>query len=157
MFIGLLFALIGGSLVGLQNIFNSKVNEHAQSWSTTALVLGLGFLASMTLGFVFEGKGLFELHHMKTWFWFSGILGVGVVTCVVQGIKRLGPTYAISIVLSSQLGSALFLDSVGGLGLKQIPFTMKQLIGVLVIVAGIILFKFSGSVEHGNQKQERVS
>lgn len=144
MILGLLFAILAGSLVSLQNIFNSKVDEHAGSWTTTTLVLGLGFVASFTIGFLFEGKQLFQLQNMKTWYWFSGLIGIGVVTCIVQGIKLLGPTYAISIMLTSQLGFALLWDSFGWMGLKKVPFTLQQFIGVLVIVAGILIFKMSG-------------
>ncbi|MFE1245206.1 DMT family transporter [Fictibacillus sp. NPDC058756] len=145
MFLGLFFAVLAGLLVGLQNIFNAKVNEQAGTWATTALVLGLGFLASMTLGLVFEGSGLFMLDNMKTWHWFSGLIGVGVVICLVQGTRLLGPTYAIAIVLTSQLGFALLWDSLGWFGLEKIPFTFQQLVGVLVIAGGVIVFKFSST------------
>jgi bacterial/archaeal transporter family-2 protein len=147
MFLGLFFAVLAGLMVGLQNIFNAKVNEQAGTWATTALVLGLGFLASMTLGLVFEGSGLFTMNNMKTWHWFSGLIGVGVVVCLVQGTRLLGPTYAIAIVLTSQLGFALLWDSLGWFGLEKIPFTFQQLIGVLVIAGGVIVFKFSGTKE----------
>jgi bacterial/archaeal transporter family-2 protein len=147
MFLGLLFAIIAGSLVSLQNIFNSKVNEQTGPWATTTIVLGMGFLASLTMGLIFEGGHLFNLQNMKPWYWFSGMIGVGVVVCLVQGIKRLGPTYAIAIALTSQLVFALLGDSLGWLGLNKVPFTMNQLIGVLVIVGGIVVFKFGGSGE----------
>ncbi|MDN3018280.1 DMT family transporter [Paenibacillus sp. BSR1-1] len=153
MILGLLFSIIAGSLVSLQNIFNSKVNERAGSWATTTLVLGLGFLASLSIGLIFEGKQLFDLQNMKTWYWFSGLIGVGVVTSIVQGMRLLGPTYTISIVMTSQLGFALLGDSLGLLGLTQVPFTSKQLIGVLVIVSGILVFKLGGAnVKHGAAK-----
>ncbi|MFM1652904.1 DMT family transporter [Brevibacillus sp. B_LB10_24] len=149
MILGVFLALVAGSLVSLQNIFNSKVNQHAGSWATTTLVLGMGFLASLAAGLIFEGKQLFLLEKMKTWYWFSGLIGVGVVTCLVQAMRRLSATYAISIVLTSQLGFALLWDSLGWFGLKQVPFTCKQLVGVLVIVCGILVFKFGG--RRGNQ------
>ncbi|WP_334074661.1 MULTISPECIES: DMT family transporter [Paenibacillus] len=144
MMIGLLLALLAGSLVGLQNIFNSRVNERAGSWPTTTLVLGLGFLASFLIGLAVEGKRLFHLEHMELWFWFSGIVGVGVVVCMVNAMKLLGPTYTIAVVMCSQLFFALLWDSFGLLGLEVVPFTLKQLVGVLVIVGGILLFKFGG-------------
>ncbi|KQL48886.1 hypothetical protein AN963_03575 [Brevibacillus choshinensis] len=147
MVIGMGLALLAGSFISLQNIFNSKVNERVGSWATTAFVLGMGFLASMTMGLFFEGKGLFVLPHMQPWFWFSGLIGVGVVTCMVQAIRRLGPTFAISIVLTSQLGFALLWDSLGWLGLNKVPFTLHQLLGVLVIVGGILVFKLGGARE----------
>ncbi|MDN4068745.1 DMT family transporter [Paenibacillus vini] len=147
MLIGIFWALLAGALVGLQNIFNSKVNERANSWETTALVLGLGFLASLVIGLIVEGKNLFAVQHMELWFWFSGIIGVGVVVCMVNGIKLLGPTYAISIAMTSQLVFALLWDSLGWFGLEQVPFTFKQLIGVIVIVSGIFVFKFGGLLQ----------
>lgn len=147
MFLGLLLALIAGSLVGVQNVFNNKVNEHTGTWTTTALVLGMGFAASFLIGCVVEGKAMFNLQQMQPWFWFSGLLGVGVVTCMVQGVKLLGPTYAVAIVMTSELGFALLFDSLGWLGLDKVPFTLNQLIGVLVIVGGIFVFKLGGGSE----------
>lgn len=144
---GLFLALLAGSLVSMQTIFNSKVNQHVGSWAATAFVLGLGCVASLLIGLLFEGKHLFDLQKMKLWYWFSGVIGVGVVTCLMQGIKRLGPTYAISIVLTAQLGFALFWDSLGWLGLEQVPFRFQQLIGVLVIIGGIVVFKAGGRRE----------
>ncbi|GED72366.1 hypothetical protein BRE01_60680 [Brevibacillus reuszeri] len=144
MLAGLLLALMAGSLVSLQNIFNTKVNEHAGTWTTTTIVLGMGFLASFTIGLLIEGGHLFSISRMQPWYWFSGVIGVGVVISLVQGIRLLGPTYAISIVLTSQLVFALLWDSLGWFGLEQVPFTLKQLAGVLVIVAGVIVFKIGG-------------
>ena len=143
MFLGLVFAILAGTLVSLQNIFNSKVNEKAGSWMTTVLVLGLGFLASFILGLFFEGWQMFDLQNMKLWYWFSGLIGIGVITGIVQGIRYLGPTFAISIVLTSQLGFAVIWDSLGLMGLEKVPFTTKQLAGVLLITGGVIVFKWS--------------
>ncbi|HEY2420061.1 MAG TPA: DMT family transporter [Neobacillus sp.] len=148
MIVGLLLALFAGSLVSVQNIFNSKVNEHNGTWATTTLVLGLGFLASLTFGLIFEGKHLFILQNMRPWYWISGLIGVGVVICLMQGIKLLGPTFAISIVFTAQLGFALLWDSLGWFGVDKVPFTFKQLIGVLVIVGGIVVFKLGGRREN---------
>lgn len=143
MVIGLIFAMIAGAIVSLQNIFNSNVNEKAGSWTTTSLVLGLGFLASLLLGLIFEGRTLFDLDNMQWWYWFSGLLGIGVIAGIVKAIRYLGPTFAISIVLTSQLGFAVLWDSLGLMGLEKVPFTGKQFIGVLIIIAGVIVFKWS--------------
>ncbi|MBT2762036.1 DMT family transporter [Paenibacillus sp. ISL-20] len=148
MLAGLVLALIAGSLVSLQNIFNNRVNEKTGSWSTTTLVLGMGFVASFGMSLAVEGKGTFAaLRNMEPWYWISGLIGVGVVICLVQATKLLGATFAISIVMTSQLGFALLWDSLGWLGLEKVPFTMNQLIGVLVIVGGILVFKLGGKRE----------
>ena len=141
---GFLSALAAGSLVGLQNVFNSKVGEHVAPWATTAWVLGLGALASLTLGLFVEGAQIFTLRGMQPWHWGSGILGVGVVLGLVQSIRRLGPTVAVSIVLASQLAFAVLWETLGGPGVTQTPLSLKRLLGVLVIVSGVLLFKLAG-------------
>ncbi|MEC0184861.1 DMT family transporter [Paenibacillus peoriae] len=152
MLLGIVLAIIAGALVSLQTIFNNKVNERTGSWATTTLVLGTGFLASLLGSLIFEGKNTFTLQYMQLWYWFSGMIGVGVVFCLVQGMKRLGPTYAISIVLTAQLGTALLWDSLGWLGLEKIPFTFNKLIGVLVIIGGILVFKLGQGRTKEQQK-----
>ena len=162
MVVGLLCAIMAGTLVGLQNIFNSKVNEKTGSWTTTTLVLGLGFLASFIFGIFFEGSQLFNLQNMEWWYWFSGLMGIGIITGIVQGIRYLGPTFAIAIVLTSQLAFALLFDSLGWMGLEKVPFTLKQFLGVAVILGGVIVFKWSEGHENegdsvlASQSQDHV-
>ena len=150
MLIGILLAALAGAVVSLQTVFNNKVNEKTGSWTTTTTVLGMGFLCSFIVSLIVEGKNTFELQNLQTWQWFGGVIGVGVVFCLVQVMKRLGPTFTISIVLTSQLGTALLWDSLGWLGLEKIPFTFNKLLGVLVIIAGILVFKFGKGKEGKN-------
>jgi bacterial/archaeal transporter family-2 protein len=144
--IGLIFAFIAGALVSVQNIFNSKVNQQIGNWSTTTLVLGLGFLASLLLGLLFEGIQLFQFRKVEFWYWFCGLFGVGVVTCLVQGIKLLGPTVAISIAMLAQLGMALIWDSLGLFGFEKIPLTLNQIVGVSIFACGILIFKLGNNL-----------
>ncbi|ASA21692.1 DMT family transporter [Paenibacillus donghaensis] len=145
MVMGLLLAMIAGALVSLQNIFNSNVNQRTGAWSATTLVLGMGFVASFTISLIVEGRATFALQNMQPWYWISGLIGVGVVICLMQSMRMLTPTYAISIVMASQIGFALLFDSLGWLGLEKVPFTFNQLLGVLVIIGGIFVFKLGGS------------
>jgi bacterial/archaeal transporter family-2 protein len=143
MVIGITFAIVAGIFISMQNIFNSKVSEHAGPWETAILVLGLGALASFIIGLFVEGTNIFVLENMELWYWFSGLFGIGIITCIVICIRLLGPTFAIAIVLTSELGFALLFDSFGWLGLEKVPFSWNQLFGVLVIVSGIYVFKFN--------------
>ncbi|QJC52095.1 DMT family transporter [Paenibacillus albicereus] len=141
---GIIWALASGLLLSLQNLFNSNVERKAGMWTTTTLVLGMGFAAAFLLGLAAEGAALFRLGGMEPWFAFSGLIGIGVVTCMVQGIKRLGPTFAVSLALCSQLAFAMLWDSMGWLGLERVPLEPSRLAGVLLLAAGIVLFKLGG-------------
>ncbi|RAU93451.1 DMT family transporter [Paenibacillus sp. YN15] len=144
MAIGILMAALAGGLVGLQNIFNNRVHVKAGLWVTTTLVLGMGFLPSFVIGLASEGTGMFRPGHVEPWYFFSGLIGVGVVTCMVRGTHLLGPTYAAAVAMVSQLGFAVVWDTLGWFGLEKVPFTGTQLLGVLVIAAGIVVFKLGG-------------
>ncbi|SDX97771.1 DMT family transporter [Thermoactinomyces sp. DSM 45892] len=141
MMIGLLLGCLAGILISFQNTLNSKLNEQAGTWMTTTWVLGLGFLASFIIGFIVEGIDFLNLRNAEIWYWFSGVLGIFVVSCLMQGIRLLGATYAISIVLTSQIGFALVFDSLGLFGLEKIPFQTTKLLGVFIIISGIFVFK----------------
>ncbi|MGO4106320.1 DMT family transporter [Paenibacillus sp. YAF4_2] len=141
MIAGIFLALVAGTLISIQTLFNNKVSAAVHSHTTTALVLGMGFIASLSMGVLFEGTDFFNWRAMPVWFWFSGLFGIGVVTCVVRGVNLLGPSYAISIVMSSQLLFALWWDSAGWFGLEQVPFLPQKAIGVTTLIAGLILYK----------------
>jgi Uncharacterized protein conserved in bacteria len=147
MITGILMALMAGTLVSIQTLFNNKVNTVIHSHSTTALVLGMGFIASLCMGFLFDGADFLSWQAMPVWFWFSGLLGIGVVTCVVKGVRLLGPSYATTIVMASQLLCALWWDSAGWFGLEQVPFTVQKAIGISALIAGLLLFKSKPKVK----------
>ncbi|TWT08108.1 DMT family transporter [Planococcus sp. CPCC 101016] len=156
MALGILLALMGGAFVCLQNTFNANVKKQVSVWSTTALVLLLGFLASLLAGLAFEGGSLFQFH-AQPWFWFSGILGVGVVACVTQGVQILGPSRAISLIMVSQIFFGLMWDTLGWFGLEKVAFTWQSLLGVLLISGGVLLFQLGPKVEqHHALKRKTV-
>lgn len=153
MLVGLLLAAFAGMMVALQTIFNNRTDVHMGSWATTTWVLFMGFVASLACSLIFEGSRTFNLQNMQPWYWFSGLIGVGVVICLVLGIKILGPTFSVSVTLTAQLGFALLFDSLGWLGLEKVAFDWKQLAGVIVIVAGIYVFKFGGKKKSAEATQ----
>ncbi|MNL34198.1 hypothetical protein D3C87_1561590 [compost metagenome] len=96
---------------------------------------------------------MFTLRAMQPWYWGSGILGVGVIFGLVQSMRRLGPTLAVSIVLASQLGFAVLWDALGWLGVNQTPLSFKRLLGVLVIISGVLVFKLAGGHEAATEPE----
>ncbi|RUS48995.1 DMT family transporter [Cohnella sp. AR92] len=141
MMAGMAMALAAGALISVQTMFNNRVNEAASPGSTSALVLGMGFLASLAMGLLMEGTAFLSWGSMETWFWFSGLLGIGVVICNVRSVKLLGPGYAVSLIMASQLLSALWMDSLGWFGLEKVPFTLLKAAGAILLIGGLALFK----------------
>lgn len=148
MVMGILLAAVAGAAISLQGVFNNKVNEKTGSWTTTTIALGMGFSFSLMASLFIGGLSGYQLNQMETWYWFGGMIGVGVVFCLVQAIQRLGPAFTISIVLTAQLSTALLWDSMGWLGLEQVPFSVNKLAGIMIILGGILLSKLKSPREN---------
>lgn len=139
---GIISAIISGISMTFQGVFNTRLEEKVGVWETNAFVQGSAFLITIILVF-FMGKGSFkELLTANKIYLTGGILGVIITFTVMGGIKNLGPTCAISIILIAQLISAAIVDAFGLFDTEKIPFSLNEIIGVAVMIIGIIIFKW---------------
>ncbi|TCJ01297.1 DMT family transporter [Cytobacillus praedii] len=153
---GILFAVMAGVFISLQTVFNTRVSGKVGLWATTTLVLGLGFFTSFLMFIIMDDTRLFAVGNVNKVYLFGGFLGVGVVFCIMQAIRMLGPAYAISIVLVSQIFLAVLIDTFGWFGFETISFTMNKLVGLALMIAGIIVFKLKQGKRINAQKEQIV-
>lgn len=146
MVIGLILALCAGALIGAQNIFNRHLNVHVSSWASTTFVLLTGSAASLVFGLIFEGMGLFDFSGMQPEYWLFGLVGIGVIYCMMSGMKKLGPTKAVIISVIAQLTCSLIFDAVGLLALPQTSVSWMDIAGLLLMFVGIYIFSFEKKV-----------
>ena len=146
MLLGLLLAVCAGIFVGVQGIFNSHVNKHVGSWAATSFILFTGSLASLIVGFVIEGKDIFDFNGMKTAYWFFGLVGIGVIFCTITAMKKIGPTKTIVIAVIAQLTASVIFDVTGLLVLPQTPLEWKHIVGLLLMIVGITIFNYKKKV-----------
>ncbi|CRK82799.1 membrane protein [Neobacillus massiliamazoniensis] len=71
----------------------------------------------------------------------GGVFGAFVVYTVMQGITKLGPAYAVTLLLVSQLIVALIIDTYGLFGTEKVAFTANKGIGIAIMIIGILVFK----------------
>ena len=75
-------------------------------------------------------------------YWTGGVLGLVITITVMLGIGQLSPTYAISIILISQLLVAAAIDAFGLLGSEKVPFVWSKWLGLALMIAGVLVFKW---------------
>ncbi|MER2190423.1 MAG: DMT family transporter [Solibacillus sp.] len=146
MFLGFILAICAGVLIGLQNIFNRHLNVHVSGWAATAFVLLTGSLASLIFGLIFEGTALFHLSELPLSYFFFGLVGIGVIYCMLSGMKKLGPTKAVIISVIAQLTCSLIFDAVGLLALPQVDIQWMDIAGLLLMFVGIYIFSYEKRV-----------
>ena len=143
--LGIIMSIIAGAAMSFQGVINTRLSEKIGLYESnvfaqaTALVLGL--LAMWILG-----KGDFtQITQVNKVYWLGGILGTVIVITVMLAIGNLCPTRAIAIILIAQLLVAAVIDAFGWLGTEKHPFTMTKWVGLALMIAGVIAFKWEKS------------
>ncbi|MFC0522789.1 DMT family transporter [Pontibacillus salicampi] len=144
--IGALFSIIAGVCISTQNVFNSRISEKGGSWATTTIVLGVGFVSSLPVFYLLDDTQLFVFSGVNPVYLFSGVFGVGIVFCLMRGISLLGPAYAVSIVLISQLTIATVVNTYGLFGFPSQAFTVNKAVGLCILIVGVLIFKLGGNM-----------
>ncbi|WP_139488660.1 DMT family transporter [Brevibacillus dissolubilis] len=141
---GIIFSLVAGAFISLQSVFNTKVSTKIGLWETNAVVHGVGCLTSLLILLMMrEGYGSFhKITEVNKLYLLGGVFGAVIVFCVMKGVTLIGPAYSVSILMISQLLVALLIDTFGWFGVEKVPFYSNKLIGLAMLIAGVIVFKW---------------
>lgn len=138
---GIIFAIIAGLCMTFQGVFNTRLSEKIGLWETNVFVQGTALLATLIIMFI-AGNGSFKpLKDVNKLYLTGGLFGAAIIYTVMMGIDSLGPTFAIAIILIAQLSSASVVDGFGLFGTEVVKFGITQIIGLVLMVGGIIVFK----------------
>ncbi|WP_024615868.1 DMT family transporter [Clostridium sp. Ade.TY] len=140
--LGIIYAIISGISMSLQGVFNTRLGEKIGTWETNVLVQLIGLILTVIIT-VFAGKGNFkEIANANKLYLLGGVLGVIIIFTVMASIGSLGTTYAIGVILISQITAAAIIDYFGLFGTEKLNFTLKDFLGVAIMIIGIIVFKW---------------
>lgn len=140
--IGIILSIIAGVAMSLQGVFNTRLSEKIGLWETNTFVQGTGFLLTLAITYFF-GKGHFrDITSSKKIYLLGGLLGAIIIFTVMMGIRSLGTTCSIGIILVAQLTSAGIIDAFGLFDTNKIRFGINEFIGVALMIIGIVIFKW---------------
>lgn len=140
--LGIIYAIVSGISMSLQGVFNTRLGEKIGTWETNVLVQLIGLILTVIIT-AFAGKGNFkELNNANKLYLLGGVLGVVIIFTVMMSIGSLGTTYAIGVILISQIIAAAIIDYFGLFGTEKLNFTLKDFLGVAIMIIGIIVFKW---------------
>jgi transporter family-2 protein len=140
---GVIFSIIAGVAMSLQGVFNTRLGEKIGTLETNVIVQASGLLLSIIALLIAGNSGNFKnIKYANKLYLLGGALGVVIIITVMMGIKSLGPTYAISIILVAQLIGAALIDAFGLFDSTKIVFGTTKIIGVIIMIIGILIFKW---------------
>ncbi len=141
MLLGIVLSIIAGMAMSVQGVMNTRLGEGIGNMEANAFVQGTAFALAM-IALLFWRQGSFSaLGSVSRLYWLGGALGLVITLTVMLGIKSLGTTVAISIILMSQLLVAALIDAFGLMGSEKIAFGLNKFVGLAVMCGGMLLFK----------------
>lgn len=130
--------------MSFQGVFNTRLGEKIGTIEANLFVQGTGLILTLILFFI-AGKGnLKNIVEVNKLYLLGGVLGVAIIFCVMGGMKFLGPSHAVSVILVSQLLSAALIEAFGLFDSEKIIFGAYKIIGIAIMVLGIVIFKWKG-------------
>lgn len=72
----------------------------------------------------------------------GGVIGAFITITVIQSMGALGPAKAAMLIVISQLIVAYVIELFGMFGVEQEPFVWRKVLGMLIAIAGIVIFKW---------------
>lgn len=141
--IGVLLALFSGALMSIQGVFNTEVTKSTGVWTANMWVQFTAFLICIG-GWFFTGKqsvtALFQVE--PKYMLLGGVIGAFITWTVIKSMSALGPAKAVMIIVISQLLVAYLIELFGLFQVEKQPFSLRKLVGMLLAVAGIVIFKW---------------
>lgn len=72
----------------------------------------------------------------------GGAIGAFITYTVIRSMEMLGPAKAVMLIVVAQVFVAYLIELFGLFGVEKAQFSWQKVIGMLLAVAGIILFKW---------------
>lgn len=142
MLLGIVLSIIAGMAMSVQGVMNTRLGEGIGNMEANAFVQGTAFALALIV-LIFWRQGSFTaLGQVNKLYWLGGVLGIVITLTVMLGIKSLGTTLAISIILISQLLIAAVIDAFGLMGSEKVAFGWSKYVGLALMTGGMLLFKY---------------
>ena len=136
---GIIFSIIAGMAMSVQGVMNTRLGEGIGNMEANTFVQGTAFALALIV-LIFWRQGSFTaLGQVNKLYWLGGVLGIVITLTVMLGIKSLGTTLSISIILISQLLIAAVIDAFGLMGSEKVAFGWSKYVGLALMTGGMLL------------------
>lgn len=140
--LALLFALLAGALVGMQAPVNSRLSRSVGSLQAATFSFLVGSAALVLISAAFAKGGIGQLRFVgraPAWALIGGFFGAVYVTVALGTVRVLGASALTAAVIAGQLAISLAIDRLGLFGLPRQPIRPLQLVGLVLLAAGVAL------------------
>lgn len=140
---GMVIALLSGALMSIQGVLNAEVTRQTSIWVSAGWAQ-LSAFAVCVLMWLFTGRqeisGLWQVE--PKYMLIGGVLGALITYTVIRSVASLGPARAVLLIVVCQIIVAYAIEVFGLFGVEQAEFQWRKVVGAVVAIAGIIIFRY---------------
>lgn len=141
--IGIFIALISGALMSLQGVFNTEVTKQSSVWVSASWVQFSALLTCLAIWAMFDRNSLLTIGKVSPrYMLLGGIFGAFITYTVIQSMSALGPAKATMLIVIAQLTISWLVELFGMFGMEKGDFSWRKFVGLLVAVAGVVIFEW---------------
>lgn len=139
---GVIIALISGALMSVQGVFNTGVTKGSSLWVCNCFVQFTALMAGFVMWGVTDRESFMQLKDITPkYLLLGGVIGTAITYTVIKAMEALGPAKSIMIIVTSQVVVAYIIEVMGLFGVEKTGFELKKIVGVVLAIIGIIIFK----------------
>lgn len=141
--IGIFIALISGALMSIQGVFNTGVTKTSSIWTTSIIVQFTALCVCLGAWILTDRTSLLAPFKVEPkYMLLGGVIGAFITYTVIKSMESLGPAKAVLLIVVAQLAIAYVIELLGLFGVEKQPWEWRKAIGMLVAIAGIVIFKW---------------
>lgn len=141
--IGFLIALISGALMSVQGVFNTQVTKVSSIWVASAFVQLTALIVCVGAWLMTDRSSFTQVFQVQPkYMLLGGAIGAFITYTVIKSMDMLGPAKAVMLIVVAQLLIAYVIELLGIFGVDKQPWEWRKAIGMVVAIAGIIIFKW---------------
>lgn len=140
---GMVIALSSGALMSIQGVLNAEVTKQTSIWLSSGWVQFSALIVCILLWFFTGRSEISALWQVQPrYMLIGGVLGAFITYTVIRSVDSLGPARSALLIVVCQIVVSYAIEVFGLFGVEQVSFEWRKLLGALVAIGGIIIFRW---------------
>lgn len=140
---GMVIALLSGALMSIQGVLNAEVTKQTSIWLSSGWVQFSALIVCILLWFFTGRSEISALWQVQPrYMLIGGVLGAFITYTVIRSVDSLGPARSALLIVVCQIVVSYAIEVFGLFGVEQVSFEWRKLLGALVAIGGIIIFRW---------------
>lgn len=142
--VGIFIALFSGALMSVQGVFNTGVTKESGIWVANVFVQLTALLVCLGAWLITDRSTFASLLRVEPkYMLLGGVIGAFITYTVIRSMDMLGPSRAVMLIVIAQLIVAYVIELLGMFGVEKQPLEMKKVIGMIIAIIGVVIFKWN--------------